>query len=329
MASNYQAQAYHNLYLMLDSGVPILRALEMSGKATRGPIRRAWQHVRLDVQNGESLAQAMRKHPKAFALLDTAIIEAGEVSGNLPASLQRLEQWYSFMADLKSKVRSGMALPVIILLVAGFVIPLPNYILSHIPSVSSGPPMSTAAYIFRALIPIAVLIIPLTALVCVMRGTNRGGPLRIVLDWIALKIPILGAATKQLAVSRYLRAFHTLFKAGVPVIRTATMSAQITGNAVVCRWVIGAASSAEQGFPLSEGFTREFPRLYREAWQVGEESGKLADVIGRLADQAEEKALWQMAQLGKWLPIVIYAAVAIWMIKMIFTMWSNIYSSIM
>ena len=317
---NYQAQAYHSLYVMLESGVPILRALELSGKTARGSLRRAWQQVRLDVQQGDGLAQAMQKHPRQFLPLDVAIVEAGEVSGNLPASLRRLEQWYNFLGDLKKKVTAGMALPVIVLFVAGFVLPFPDYFLGKI---------STSTYIIRAFIPLSVLVVPATALWCVVHGTSRGGPLRVIVDYIAIRIPVIGRAIKQLAFSRYLRAFATLFKAGVPVLRCATMSANLTGNAAVTRWVIGAARTAEQGFPLSEGFTRNFPREYLEAWQVGEESGKLADVAERLAGQAEQKSLWMMIQLGIWLPVVIYAIVAIWMIKMIFTMWTSIYSSLL
>ena len=297
------------MYLMLEAGVPILRSLEMSGKATRGSTRRAWQHVRLDVQEGEGLAEAMRKHPKEFAPLDVAIVEAGEVSGNLPGSLRRLEQWYSFFATLKKSVTAEMALPVLVLIVASLVIPIVPYFMGSIDG---------WGYTWRVLTPLAVFFVPVLAIWCIVQGTSRGGPLRIVVDWTVLKIPLLGLAIKQLAVSRYLRAFATLFKAGVPVIRCATMSAHLTGNAVVCSWVIGAANSAEQGFPLSEGFTRDFPRDYLEAWQIGEESGKLADVAERLAGQAEEKSLWMMEQIGKWVPKVIYAIICLWMIFNIF-----------
>ena len=300
--------------------MPILRSLEMSGKATRGRFRRAWQDLRGSVEQGEGLAEAMRKHPKEFAQLDVAIVEAGGISGDLPGSLRRLGRWYSFFKDMKKKVTAGMALPVIVLTAAALVAPFPSYVLKHI---------SGLGYWCRVLIPLAVLFVPVTAVWCIMRGTNRGGPLRIALDWMALKIPVLGRAVKQLAISRYLRAFHTLFKAGVPVIRCAKMSAELTGNAVVARWVIDAARTAEEGYPLSEGFTREFPRQYLEAWQIGEESGKLAQVAERLASQAEEKSLWMIEQIGKWLPIIIYVIIAIWIVKMIFTIWGSVYSTIL
>ena len=305
---------------MLEAGVPIVRALDISAKAAGGDFRRAWRDVSQAVQQGEGLAQAMRKHPKVFAQLDVAIVEAGEVSGDLPASLRRLAQWYSFFGQMKRKVTAGMALPVIVLTAAALVAPFPSYVLKNI---------SGSGYWCRVLIPLAVLFVPVTAVWCIMRGTNRGGPLRIALDWMALKIPVLGRAVKQLALSRYLRAFHTLFKAGVPVIRCAEMSAELTGNAIVARWVIDAARTAQEGYPLSEGFTRQFPRQYLEAWQVGEETGKLAQVTERLASQAEDRSLWMIEQIGKWLPIIIYTIVAIWIIKMILTIWGSIYSGIL
>ena len=294
---------------MLEAGVPILRSLEMSGKATRGSTRRVWQDVRESVREGEGLAEAMRKHPKEFSQLDVAIVEAGEVAGDLPGSIKRLEKWYSFFASLKKAVRAEMALPILVLTVAAFVIPFPAWFTGGI---------SSSTYLLRVLIPLAVFFIPVLAIVCIVQGTSKGGPLRLIVDWMVLKIPVLGRAIKQLAVSRYLRAFATLFKAGVPVIRCAQMSAQLTGNAVVSGWVIEAAESARVGYPLSEGFTRDFPREYLEAWQIGEEGGKLAEVTERLAGQAEQKSLWMMEQIGKWLPKVIYAIICLWIIYNIF-----------
>ena len=129
-----------------------------------------------------------------------------------------------------------------------------------------------------------------------------------------------------MALSRYFRAFHTLFKAGVPVVRCADMSADVTGNAVVREWVKPGAQSARIGNPVSEGFGREFPKDFLDAWLVGEESGKLEQATERLARIAAEKAEWMMAEIAKWLPILIYGLICIWMIRMIFTMWGQIYA---
>ena len=143
---------------------------------------------------------------------------------------------------------------------------------------------------------------------------------------MALKIPLVGRAVKQLALSRYLRAFHTMFKAGIPVLRCAEASAEITGNAVVREWVEPGAQSARAGHPVSEGFEREFPKDFLDVWLVGEESGKLEEASERLAKIATEKAEWMISQIAKWLPILIYGLVCIWMIKMILAMWRQIYA---
>ena len=142
----------------------------------------------------------------------------------------------------------------------------------------------------------------------------------------SLKIPLLGQAAKQLALSRYFRAFHTLFKAGVPVVRSAEMSAEVTGNAMVSGWLTGAAQSAKMGHPLSEGFDRKFPRDYLNAWQVGEEGGKLEQVTEQLARISTEKAEWLIAEIAKWLPRLIYVIICLWIIRMIFAMWTQVYS---
>ena len=304
------ATVYHNLSLMLEAGVPILRSLTTSMGGAKGPDRRAWQDVREAVREGQGLAQSMGAHPKVFGRLDVLMVEAGEVSGDLPGSLKRLGQWYSFRASIKKKLWSEMALPVLVLTAAAFIIPFPHWFMGN---------MSTLGYLWRVSVPLMVFFIPVIAIWGIVRYTPDTGLLRRMVDGVAMKIPLVGRAVRQLAMSRYLRAFHTLFKAGVEVISCARMSAEVAGNAVVSSWVAGAAESARQGHPLSEGFSREFPREYLEAWLIGEESGELANVTERLAGMAEEKALWTIEQIGKWLPKVIYAIISLWMIHNILT----------
>ena len=153
-----------------------------------------------------------------------------------------------------------------------------------------------------------------------MRYTPKTGVLRKLVDGVILKLPLMGRAAKHLALSRYLRAFHTMFKAGVPVVRCAEMSANVTGNAVVREWVKPGAESARAGHPVSEGFGREFPKDFLDAWLVGEESGKLAEVTERLGRIAVEKAEWMIDQIAKWLPRLIYAIICVWIIYNIFVM---------
>ncbi|MCK4850180.1 MAG: type II secretion system F family protein [Phycisphaerae bacterium] len=313
--ASVQAAVYSNLSIMLEAGVAVRQCLGTAVSPAKGELGKAWREVAQAVWQGDGLAEAMRKHPKEFAELDVLVIEAGEVSGGLPETLKRLSQWYSFRERMKKMVISGMMLPVLVLTAAALVIPFPRWFMDKI---------SGWGYLLAAAKPLAVLLVPMGVIWGIVRYTPKTGVLRKLVDGAALKIPLVGRAVKQLALSRYLRAFHTLFKAGLPMIRCAQTSAEVTGNAVVREWVRPGAESARAGHPVSEGFGREFPKEFLDAWLVGEESGKLEEVSERLARIAAEKAEWTISQVCKWVPILIYGLICIWLIWMIFAMWGQI-----
>ncbi len=115
-----------------------------------------------------------------------------------------------------------------------------------------------------------------------------------------------------------------LYKAGIPITYVAQFSAEATGNVVFAGWVRGAAESAQAGHPLSDGFSRELPREFRDAWQVGEESGMLDEAASRLADNAADAARRRLTHLCIWLPRIVYFLVCAMMVKMIFKGYSQI-----
>ena len=315
--ANVPAVVYNNLSIMLEAGVPVRQCLGTAVSPAKGELGKAWREVGEAVLQGEGLAEAMRKHPKEFAELDVLVIEAGEVSGGLPEALKRLSQWYDFCERIKKTVVSAMVLPVLVLTAAALVIPFPRWFMGNI---------SGWGYLLEAAKPLAVLFMPIGVIWGIVRYTPKAGVARKLVDGVTLRLPLMGRAVKQLALSRYFMAFHTLFKAGVPVVRCADMSADVTGNAVVREWVKPGAESAREGHPVSERFGREFPKDFLDAWLVGEESGKLEEVSERLARIAAEKAEWMIGEIAKWLPRLIYALICIWMIRMIFGMWGQIYT---
>ncbi len=315
--ANTRATVYNNLSTMLDAGVQVRQCLQTVISPTKGKLRIAWEDVTEAVWQGEGLAQAMGKHPKEFAQVDVLLIEAGEVSGTLPEMLKRLSQWHNCRQRMKKRVISGMVQPILVLTAAALVIPFPRWFLGKI---------SDWGYLVAASIPLAVLFVPIGAIMAIVLYTPKTGELRRLVDGAALRIPLVGRAVKQLGLSRYLWAFHTLFRAGIPVVRCAEASAEVTGNAVVREWVEPGAQSAREGHPVSAGFGREFGSDFLNIWLVGEESGKLEEATERLAKIAAEKAEWMIGQISKWLPRLIYAIICIWMIKNIFAGWGQMYS---
>lgn len=313
--ASIRAQVYNNLSIMLEAGVPVRRSLPTAVSPARGELAKAWGDVAEAVRAGDSLAEAMKRHPKEFAELDVLVIEAGEVSGGLPEATKRLSQWYEFCERIKKTVVSAMVLPVLVLIGAAMIIPFPAWFRRDI---------SSWGYLWQMLLPLAVLFVPIAAIWAIVQYTPKAGAPRRFVDGTALKIPLLGRAAKQLALSRFFSAFHTLFKAGVQIDRCVDMSAEVTGNALVREWILPGAQSAREGHPVSEGFGPEFPKDFLDAWLVGEESGKLEEVTEQLAKIATDKAEWMMGEIANWLPKLIYALICIWMVKNIFEMWGAV-----
>lgn len=313
--ANARAQAYHNLALMLSAGVPIIKSLNTAVSGIRGSLAKSFSAIAKNVSAGNSLAESMAKHPRVFPRLDVMLIEAAEASGNLPQCLEHLSEWHEFRQRLRRTITSGMILPLLVFHVAALIVPFPAWFLGR---------TSNTQYLLSVASILAVLYVPAAAVWAVVYLTPKTGPLRRLLDGFVLKIPLLGRAFRQLALSRYCRVFNMLYKAGIPITYVAQFSAEATGNVVFAGWVRGAAESAQAGHPLSDGFSRELPREFRDAWQVGEESGELDNVTERLANMTAQSSELMFSVAMQWFPRIIYALVSIWIIKQIFTIWTSI-----
>ena len=159
--------------------------------------------------------------------------------------------------------------------------------------------------------------------------TPETGPLRYVVDWIGIKIPILGRAVRRLALSRYFRIFNMLFSSGVPIVDSAEMAGQATGNAVVGGWLRQAPEVAKQGHPMSQGFSRDVPQEFVDAWVVGEETGDLDKVSDKLASITAEQAQDSFRLISIWVPRAIYLIIVVWLAIMIVQMWTSAWNSVL
>ena len=310
-----RAQAYHNLSLMLSAGVPIIKSLHTAVSGLRGDLAKSFLAVAKNVSRGNSLAASMAKYPKVFPQLDVMLIEAAETSGNLPDCLQRLAEWHEFRQSLKRILGSGMMLPMLVFHAAAFIVPFPAWFLGH---------MSSSQYLLQVASTLAVLYVPAAVIWAIVRLTPKTGLLRRLLDGFILKIPLVGRAFRQLALSRYCRVFHMLYKAGIPITQCTEFAAEATGNVVFAGWLKGATDSAKAGHSVSDGFSRQLPIEFRDAWQVGEESGQLDNVTERLAKMAADSSKILFAEVSQWLPRIIYFFICLWLIKSIFALWSTI-----
>jgi len=305
------AVAYYNLSVMLEAGMPMLKALDTTTAGLKGNLKKAFSALATGASKGDSLAESMRKHPWIFAPLDVMLVEVAEMSGNLPQSLKHLSQWYEFCNRLKHIIISGLLLPATIITIAAPIFPLPYLILGQINFVK---------YFLQILETLAMFYVPAAIIVAIYRLMPNTGLIRRLLDAFTLRIPGLGQAIRQLALSRYCRTFNLLYQAGIPITQCAQKASEATGNALMTDLLKGGAESAQAGKTVYDGFSRRLPSDFLNIWQISEETGELDKTVKRLADITSEKAEWLLVEFCRWLVRVIYflvlAALAIQVLTM-------------
>jgi len=307
---------YHKLSLLLRAGVPILQSLRNAAGTSSGKIRRALSVVADSVSRGDSLVEAMSRHPKVFMPLDVILVEAGQESGNLTDVLEFLSRWYDFRNRLRRTVVSGMVLPIFLIHFAAVIGPAPGFVLKQ---------YSLTQYYMQTAIILGLLYVPTIIILAILHLTPKTGLPRLFLDALALRIPLFGQAIKNLALGRFCRAFAMLYKAGIPIIECVEVAGGVTGNAVITRMVKGGADSGRAGNLISAGFSSKLPPDLLSIWQVGEDTGKLDEAAERLADEFSEVAELLFTELAKWMPRLVYFAICIIMAIQIIKGWRAIY----
>jgi type IV pilus assembly protein PilC len=286
--------------VMIDAGLPLVQCLEILGNqeedknfaavilATRG-----------DVEGGASLADAMKKHPKTFDPLFTNMIAAGEAGGILDTILKRLATYIEKAVKLKSQVQSAMIYPIAVIVIATVVV---GVILWKV--------IPTFANLFAGLG--ADLPLPTRVVIALSNGLVRFMPFVIgaifaggfafrqyyattngkrVVDGIVLKLPILGILMRKIAVARFCRTLSTLLASGVSILEALEITARTAGNAVVEGAILTTRASIERGETIAQPLreTNVFPSMVVQMIGVGEATGALDTMLGKIADFYEEE----------------------------------------
>jgi type IV pilus assembly protein PilC len=286
--------------VMIDAGLPLVQCLDILGKQEEDKnFSEVILKTRSEVEGGASLADAMRKFPAAFDPLFTNMIAAGEAGGILDTILKRLAVYIEKNVKLRSQVKSAMIYPVSIIVIAGLVVAA---ILWKV--------IPTFAELFKGMgaelpLPTRIVIwasnsfvsgMPIIGLVLVggwfgfarYYATPAG---RRTVDGITLKLPVLGNILRKVAVARFCRTLSTLLGSGVPILDGLEITARTAGNAVIEEAVNSTRAGIERGetvsVPLRE--TKVFPAMVVQMINVGETTGALDTMLGKIADFYEEE----------------------------------------
>ncbi len=286
--------------VMLDAGLPLVQCLEILGEQEEHQgFRAIINTVRTDVESGSSLAEAMRKHPKAFDNLFVNMVAAGEAGGILDIILQRLSTYIEKIVKLKSQVTSALVYPVTVILIAAGVVTI--ILWKVIPvfaqlfaGLGSEMPFLTrmvigaSNFVARFFPFIIIVIVALVFFIRQYHKTYRG---RRVLDGLLLKVPVIGMLLRKIAVARFCRTLGTLTASGVPILDGLEITAKTAGNSIIEDAVMSVRKSVEEGRTISEplGDTKVFPPMVVQMINVGEQTGALDQMLSKIADFYEEE----------------------------------------
>ncbi len=290
-----------NLSAMVDAGIPVSRALEILIKQTKNEkFADILRKIEEDIKSGQTLSDGLAKYPNVFSGLFVSMVRAGEESGKLVEALQtvgaQLEQSY----NLHRKVRGAMMYPSIIMfamLIIGiimFIYVVPN-ITNTFKEFNVELPLSTkiimgiSDFLVAHTLGAILLIIGFFAGIFFSAKTKKG---KRVIEYITLHIPIIGGIVKQYNAAQTTRTLSSLFSSGVPVVEALKITEDVVQNTRFKAVLHEAQDVVQKGIPISSVFIEHenlYPTLVGEMMQVGEETGKLSEMLEKISTFYEDE----------------------------------------
>ncbi|GAA3821514.1 type II secretion system F family protein [Cellulomonas soli] len=311
------------LATMIDSGLSLLRALAILADQTESkPLAKVLGQVRNDVEVGVSFSAALQKHTAVFPPLMINMVKAGEVGGFLDEVLVSVANNFEAEVKLRGKIKSAMTYPVVVFVIAivatigmllfivpvfagmftnlGGELPLPTKIL-----------MMCAAFVKWTIIPTIIGF----AVFSVWWGKHKNDRgIRERVDPLKLKMPVFGKLFQKIAVARFTRNFGTMIHSGVPLLQALDIVGETSGNLVIERAAKAVQESVRRGESLAGPLSQHpvFPPMVVQMMAVGEDTGALDTMLGKVADfydQEVEATTEQLTSLIEPLMIVVIGAI--------------------
>ncbi len=305
------------LATMMKSGVPLIQSFDIVGKGHSNPaVARLLLDIKTDVETGSSLAQAFRKHPLYFDDLYCNLIEAGEAAGILDSLLERLAVYKEKTLAIKSKIKGAMFYPISIIVVA--------FIITAVIMIFVIPAFKELFSGFGANLPAPTLLLIAISdffvsywflifggigggLYAFFYFWKRNKKMQQVMDRLLLKIPVFGPLVRTATIARWARTLSTMFAAGVPLVEAFDSVAGAAGNAVYFEATKKIQHEVSVGTSLTVAMqgTGVFPSMVLQMVAIGEESGALDGMLGKVADFFEAEVDDAVAALSSLMEPII------------------------
>jgi len=288
------------LATMVDSGIPIAQSLDVLGEQMEDKqFGQTLKKIRDDIESGLSLSEAVARHPKIFSDFFINMIRAGESSGRLDEILDRVASYLEKVTILQRKVQASLFYPAFVSILAcgitsfllivivpkfkeifislGGKLPLPTQLL-----------LSLSEFMGRYLVYEVIVFVLLIALFRAYISSPKG---RLWFDRTSLHVPIIGKLLQKFVVARFARTLATLVKSGVPILGSLEIVAKTAGNKVVEQAVMAARTSIKEGENIADplAMSKVFPPMVTRMISVGEKTGELEKMLGKIADFYENE----------------------------------------
>ncbi len=283
------------LATMVDSGIPLVQAMDILADQIENPnFKKIVSAIRDDIEVGSSLSDALLKHPQVFSPLYINMVKAGESSGSLDDILDRLASYLEKANNLQRKVKTSLIYPAVVISMAilitlvmllkviptfkgifkmlGGTLPLPTRILILI--------SDTLRRMFL------YVVIALSGIIFTIKKYLKTSQGRAVFDSSILRLPILGPLFRKVAVAKFTRTLATLVKSGVPILSSLEIVGKTSGNSVIEKALEDVRKSIKEGENIAGPLEKSgvFPPMVVRMVNVGEQTGELEKMLGKIAD---------------------------------------------
>lgn len=285
---------------LIGAGIPISRSLSiLSLNSTNKTLRKALAKVTEDIESGSPLSVALEQHPKIFPKMYTDMVAAAEIGGALPEVLDRLAMYLEKDKSVKGKVKAAFTYPAVVFVIAilAVVVVLTFVIPQFIPlfeDMGEELPLPTRILLGSSDFFKEYWYIALAAAVVGVVGTilySKTAIGRKHIDWLKLKLPVIGVVVTKSSIARFARTLETLQRSGVPLVESLGIVGKSSGNYFIEKAIERALDSLERGEGISKelGKSKIFPPLVTQMIEIGEETGELEALLSKIADFYEEE----------------------------------------
>lgn len=327
-----------NLAAMIEAGLPLTRALSVLERQTKNKkLKDILGGVGADVRGGSSLHEALKKHERVFSPLFVSLVKAGEESGSLAGSLRNVGSQMEKTYQLTRKVRGALIYPsIVIVAMIGIGILMLIYVVPTLTAtfaeLNAQLPASTRSVIavsefLKNHTFLALLLFIGASAGGVAAGRTRRG--KSALEWLTLRIPVIGVIVKETNAARTARTLSSLLSAGIDVLLALSIARDVVQNGRFRAIIARASEEVQKGAPLSKAFVENaalYPPLMSEMMSVGEETGKLSEMMVRVAEfyegEVEQKTKDMSTVIEPFLMIFIGIVVGFFAIAMIMPIYS-------